>query len=436
MNTRREFLEQSTVALAAASAMVHTSSEARAAEGRTITMAGIGCGGQGTSLIKTFAEMPDVKLAYVCDPDEARAAKAADAVKERQSPQTVSDLRRVLDDPKVEAVTVATPDHWHAPATILALEAGKHVYVEKPCSHNIREGRLMVEAAERTKKVVQVGTQSRSTPFIREVFAKLQGGIIGEIVVAKAWNSQRRKDIGHLQPSEAPGGFDYDLWIGPAPMVPFQANRQHYNWHWWYDFGTGDAGNDGVHELDVARWGLGVDVHPSRVAAIGGKYGFDDDQQFSDTLYTAFDYPSDGAVGHKKQLIFEMRIWSPYKQEGYDNGCAFYGTNGMLLLGKNGGYKLFGPGSKLLEEADGKVDTQAHRRNFIDCILNGNKPNADILTGHLSATLCHLANIAARTGRTLQFDPAKEEIVGDAEAAALVGRTYREGHWAVPKLSS
>ncbi|MBL9084069.1 MAG: Gfo/Idh/MocA family oxidoreductase [Planctomycetales bacterium] len=434
MSTRREFLERSGVALAAASTMVHTSTPAQAAEGQSVTLASIGVGGQGSSLLKTFADMPDVKVAYVCDPDEARAAKAAESIKDKQSPQTLADLRRVLDDPKVDAVVVATPDHWHGPATLLALAAGKHVYVEKPCSHNIREGRLMVEAAERAKKVVQVGTQSRSTGYIRDIFAKLHGGIIGEIVVAKAWNSQRRKDIGHLQPSEAPAGFDHDLWIGPAPMQPFQANRQHYNWHWWYDFGTGDAGNDGVHELDVARWGLGVDGHPSRVAAIGGKYGFDDDQQFPDTLYTSFDYPGNGSVGQKKQLIFEMRIWSPYKQEGFDNGCAFYGREGMLLLGKNGGYKLFGPGSKLIEEQTGKVDTQAHRRNFIDCIYSGAKPNADILTGHVSATLCHLANIAARVGRSLEFDPAKEEIVGDVEAQKLVGRTYREGHWAVPKV--
>ncbi|MBL9091265.1 MAG: Gfo/Idh/MocA family oxidoreductase [Planctomycetaceae bacterium] len=433
MSTRREFLERSALSVAAAAAMSHSSSPAEAAEGRTVTLGAIGVGGQGTNLLKTFAAMPDVKIAYICDPDEARAAKAREAVADRHSPQVVTDLRRVLDDKSVEAVVVATPDHWHGPAAILALDAGKHVYVEKPCSHNIREGRLMVEAAERNKKVVQVGTQARSTPFIRDAFAKLRSGVIGEIVVAKAWNSQQRKNIGHLQPSAPPAGFDYDLWTGPAPLAPYQENRHHYNWHWWYDFGTGDAGNDGVHELDVVRWGLGVDVHPAHVVSLGGKYGFDDDQQFSDTLYTAFDYPGDGAVGHKKQLIFEMRIWSPYRQEGHENGCAFYGTDGLMVLGKGGGYALYGKRNKLIEEVTGGVDSQGHRRNFIDCILNGGTPNADILTGHLSATLCHLANIAARTGRALQFDGAKEQIVGDEEANKLVGRTYRADHWAVPK---
>ncbi len=429
---RRGFLRRSATAAVAASALVHSSVEARAREVRKLRLGAIGCGGQGTSLLKTFAQMPDVELAYVCDPDDARGAKAAEAVKGHAEPKVVRDLRTILDDASIDAVTVATPDHWHGPATLLALAAGKHVYVEKPCSHNLREGRLMVAAAAATGRVVQVGTQARSTAFIAQVFDKLRQGAIGEVLVAKAWNSQRRKDIGRMQPSVAPAGFDYDLWVGPAPMVPFQANRHHYTWHWWYDFGTGDGGNDGVHEIDVARWGLGVDTHPARITALGGKLGFDDDQQFPDTQYAVFQWDaSQGAAA--KQLIFEMRIWSPYRQEGYENGCAFYGRDGMLLLGKGEGYKLFGPKNKLIEEQSGTVDTQAHRRNFIDCVLSGATPNADITVGHLSASLCHLANIATRTGRTLRFDGAKEQVVADDEANALIRRTYREGHWAVPK---
>ena len=332
---RRTFIKQTALSAVAASTLVHTSREARAAEGRKIRMGAIGCGGQGTSLLKTFAAMPDVELAYVCDPDDARGQKAAEAVKEHAKPQVVRDLRQILDDKSIDAVTVATPDHWHGPAALLALEAGKHVYVEKPCSHNIREGRLMIEAAAKAGRVVQVGTQARSTAYIGEVFEKLKQGVIGEVLVAKAWNSQRRKDIGHMQPSEAPGGFDYDLWVGPAPMVPFQANRHHYTWHWWYDFGTGDGGNDGVHEIDVARWGLGVDEHPSRATALGGKLGFNDDQQFPDTQYAVFhwDAPQGGTA---KELVFEMRIWSPYRQDGFENGCAFYGREGVPHLGRSG----------------------------------------------------------------------------------------------------
>ena len=263
-------------------------------------------------------------------------------------------MRHVLDDKSVDAVWIATPDHWHAPATILACDAGKHVYVEKPCSHNIREGRLMIEAARRNKRVVQVGTQSRSTAHVRQAMEKLHAGAIGDVLVSKAWNSQLRRSIGHAQPSDPPSTLDYDLWTGPAPLVPYQANLLPGIWRWWYDFGCGDMGNDGVHDIDIACWGLGVDTHPSSIVALGGKYFFDDDQQFPDTQYVVFEYPGDGKVGHKRQLIFEQRIWSPYVQEGYENGNAFYGTKGMMLLGKRGGYKIFGPRNKLIEEVYGR----------------------------------------------------------------------------------
>jgi predicted dehydrogenase len=403
--------------------------------GERIVFAGIGCGGQGRHLIGSFASQPDVELAYVCDPDSERAKEAARLVEERgqKRPQVVADLRRVLDDKRVQAVTIATPDHWHAPAAILACEAGKHVYVEKPCSHNIREGRLLVEAARRTNRVVQVGTQSRSAPHVVKAMELLRQGAIGEVLVAKAWNSQLRGNIGHAQPSEAPGGVDYDLWVGPAPMVPFQANRFHYGWHWWYDFGTGDMGNDGVHDIDIARWGLGVQTHPARVAAIGGKYFFDDDQQFPDTQYVAFEYPGDGAVGQRRELIFEMRIWSPYTQEGHENGNAFYGTKGLMVLGKRSGWQLFGPKNERREAMRANGLGEPHHRNFIDCIRSGQRPNADVEIGHLSATLCHLGNIACRVGRQLTFDPRQERIVGDDEADRLTARTYRDGHWAVPR---
>ncbi|MHC5544763.1 Gfo/Idh/MocA family protein, partial [Singulisphaera rosea] len=264
-------------------------------------------------------------------------------------------------------------------------DAGKHVYVEKPCSHNIREGRLMLEAARRNKRVMQVGMQSRSSETVRQGIQLLRDGAIGDVLVAKAWNSQKRKDIGRAQPSTPPEGLDYDLWIGPAPMVPYQANRLHYNWHWWYAFGTGDMGNDGVHELDIARWGLGVEDPPATVAAIGGKYAFDDDQQFPDTQYVVFEFPGDGRVGHKKQLVFEQRIWSPYPEHGAENGNAFYGTKGMMILTKNEGWTIAGGAS-----AKGAVSVASNHQNFLDCIRNGGTPNADIEVGHRSATLCHL----------------------------------------------
>jgi predicted dehydrogenase len=440
---RRDFLKQASLG-AVAMAATQLSGSARAedqpatpaiAAQNKIVMGWIGCGGQAKNLLRVFVEQPDVAVTFVCDPEASRAAEAAQIVESAQgnAPRIVSDMREVLDDKSVDAVCVATPDHWHGPATILACDAGKHVYVEKPCSHNIREGRLMIDAARRNKRVVQVGTQSRSSPAVIEAIELLRTGAIGDILVAKVWNSQRRRDIGHGSPGPQPDGFDYDLWVGPAPMVPFQANRIHYGWHWWYDFGTGDMGNDGVHDIDIGRWGLGVDTHPSVVTASGGKFYFDDDQQFPDTQYVVFDYPGDGQFGHRKQLIYEQRIWSPYRQESYENGNAFYGTEGMLLLGKGDGWKLFGPKNQLRQSQEKSGMGLPHYRDFLAAIREDQRPHADIEIAHLSTALCHLGNIATRLGQTLHFDPQTEQFAGNAPANALVRRPYRDGHWAVPK---
>lgn len=436
MNTtpRRDFIMQS-VTVAAATAALPSLIKSKAADASDkITLGVIGPGGMGSNLLQSFAGLNDVQIAYVCDPDENRmlqAAASAEKISGRK-PATAKDMRRIFDDKSVDAVIIATPDHWHAPATILACEAGKHVYVEKPCSHNVREGRLMVEAARRTNKIVQVGTQSRSTEHVRRAMDLLHNGIIGEVLSAKVWNSQRRSNIGRARPSEPPAHLDYDLWIGPAPMVPYQSNLLPGIWRWWHAFGTGDMGNDGVHDLDIGRWGLGVDQHPTRIAALGGKYFFDDDQQFPDTQTVLFEFEG-GKVKGKRQLIFEQRIWSPYVQEGYENGNAFYGTKGMLVLGKSGGWQVFGERNQPGEKMSGHPDGPAHHRNFLECIRSGRKPNADIEIGHLSASLCHLGNIATRIGRTLEFDPSEERIKNDNEAHKLIRREYRSGHWAAPK---
>jgi predicted dehydrogenase len=346
----------------------------------------------------------------------------------------VTDLRRVLDDGSVDAVVIATPDHWHAPASILALDSGKHVYVEKPCCHNIREGRLMAEACRRNGKQLQVGTQSRSTTFVKEAIDRVHGGEIGEVLVAKAWNSQRRGSIGKASPSAPPDHLDFDLWIGPAPAVPYRQNLLHSTWRWFYDFGCGDIGNDGVHDIDVALWGLDVDSDPTKATCFGGKYFFDDDQQFSDTQYAIFEYPPKDGQSRPRQLIFEQRIWSPYVQEGYENGAAFYGTSGLLILGHSVGWRLYGPRNELRAEGSGSADLAAHHQNFLDCIRGDqSQTNADIAAGVRSATIVHLANIAARVGRVVRFDPVHGRCPDDPQADALVGRTYRPGHWAVPE---
>lgn len=421
-----------------ATALAFSGTRTKADNERRVKIGLIGAGGMGGNHLRALAARPDVELAYVCDVDSERLTEGASIVEKGagKAPKPVSDLRRLLDDTSVEAVWIATPDHWHAPASILALDAGKHVYVEKPCCHNIREGRLMAQAVARSGKHLQVGTQSRSTAVVREAIERVHGGEIGEVLVAKAWNSQLRRSIGKSKPSQAPTQLDYDLWIGPAPMVPYRSNLLPGIWRWWYDFGCGDIGNDGVHDIDVACWGLGVDSHPSRVACLGGKSFFDDDQQFPDTQYAVFEYPNAAGTGKAKQLIFEQRIWSPYVQEGYENGAAFYGTKGVLIIGHSVGWTLYGPRNKKIAERTGPADLAAHHTNFLDCVRGTSKTtNADVLAGHRSAALVHLANIAARTGRVLHFDPRSETIAGDQEAGALVGRQYREGHWAVPRQS-
>ncbi|HUG90347.1 MAG TPA: Gfo/Idh/MocA family oxidoreductase, partial [Planctomycetaceae bacterium] len=258
-HTRRTFLKHS--GLAAAAWAVHASAtSASAASEQKMGVAVIGTGGMGSAHVQHLARRGDARVAYVCDVDRQRLDTAAKEVESisGQAPRAVGDLRRVLDAPEVEAVFIATPDHWHTPAALLALDAGKHVYVEKPCCHNVREGRLLVDAAERTGKLVQVGTQSRSTAFVRDAIERVHGGEIGEVLVAKAWNSQLRRSIGKSQPAEPPDYLDFDAWLGPAPETAYRPNLLPGVWRWWYDFGCGDIGNDGVHDIDVACWGLGV----------------------------------------------------------------------------------------------------------------------------------------------------------------------------------
>ena len=409
---------------------------ARGADRDRIAVGVIGTGGMGTSHVKNLAARDDVEIVWLCDVDSNRLATAKGIVESAtgRAPKTTGDLRHVLDDANVAAVFIATPDHWHVPAAILALDAGKHVYVEKPCCHNIREGRLMADAVKRTGKLLQVGTQSRSTDCVAEGIQRIREGEIGEILVAKAWNSQRRGSIGKTKPSTPPAHLDFDTWVGPAPMVPYRSNMLPSIWRWWYDFGCGDIGNDGVHDIDVALWGLGVETHPERVTCFGGKYFFDDDQQFPDTQYAAFEYPVDKATGRPRQLIFEQRIWSPYTQDGYENGAAFYGTKGALIMGHTVGWRLYGPRDKLIAERKGRADLVAHHTNFLDNVRgDGKSLNADVHVGHRSAAIVHLANIAARTGSILEFDPERERIVGNEKADQLVARCYRKGHWAIPR---
>jgi predicted dehydrogenase len=408
---RRQFL--TTAAAGTLSAL----SAARAADkpNDKVTLAFMGVNGRGRDLLRGFSAFADVEIAYVCDPDENVIPVALKAIDpgHKTTPKVEKDIRRVLADKDVTALVVAAPDHWHALATVWACQAGKHVYVEKPISHNLVEGRRMVEAARKYDRVVQVGTQRRSAPHSQSALEFIRSGKLGKVPFAQAWIAGARKSIGRKPDEAVPHGVDYDLWLGPAPERPFNPNRFHYNWHWNWDYGTGELGNNGIHGLDLARCLLGVDA-PARITCGGGKYFFDDDQQTPDTQVATFDF--DGCC-----LTWEHRIWSRTGAEGESFGVALYGENGTLLFDGKGWHVIDGAEAS---DKSGEMQ-QAHLRNFLDCIKEHRKPNADIEEGHRSTRLCHLGNIAWRTGRTLRFD-ARTETVDDADANKLLGRTYRK----------
>jgi predicted dehydrogenase len=419
---RRYFLGSSAAALTAGAKSVAASDR--------VNIAIIGLKGRGRALAGSFATVPGVSIEAVVDVDSTVLAQVSAGIGKQtgKTPKTYADLRRVLDDKSIDAVAIATPDHWHAPAAILACDAGKDVYLEKPCAHNAREARLVVAAARRNKRIVQHGTQARSRPTTQRAMEMIHSGKIGRVLMAKAWNVQLRKNIGHRQDTPVPAGVDYDTWIGPAPALPFNENRFHYTWHWHWNYGTGDAGNDGAHQIDQARWALGVD-HPQEVSGSAARLFFDDDQQTPDTMTITFSYPG-------KMLIFEMRIWNPYAMGGVENGVAVYGSDGMVEIGKSdrvNGYRVFDRAGKLVHKEEEQV-SDTHTHNFIDCVRSRQAPTAEIEIGRLSALHCHLANIVARTGRGFRYDARTESIPADQEANALLGRTYRS-HWSTPKIS-
>ena len=431
--SRRMFLKRSAATVVAATALGGAAVHAGGAANDKLVVGLIGCGGRGLADAGRFRATPNVELAYVCDVDETRRYEAAKNLGVKPG-GAVGDLRRILDDKSVDVVIVATPDHWHSPASILACDAGKHVYVEKPISHNIREGRLLVEASERNQVRVQHGIQSRSTQMMIDAVKLLRQGVIGNLTVAKCWNIQRRGALPAGMDTTPPAGLDYENWIGPATMIPYRTNRVHHRWTMWHHFGVGEIGNDGVHDIDYARWGLGVETHPSRVVAVGGKFVLNDEQEFPDTQQVTYEYPGDGAPGSRRLLIYEQRLWSTNYPYNCDSGAEFYGTSGQMFLSRRGKIQVLADRNKPIEVAikPGAQDDAAHVVNLCDAIRTGVPLNGDALTGHLTTSLCHLGNIATRVGRSLNFDPATEQIVGDAEANALVRREYRE-HWGTPR---
>jgi predicted dehydrogenase len=419
--TRRDFLKQTTMAGAGLATLgTATAFRAGASPNDRLVLGIMGCNGRGMAHIAEHLAVPNVEIGYVCDVDSRAVEKGVAAVAKKQSrkPQGVKDFRRMLEDKSVDAISIAAPNHWHAPATILACAAGKHVYVEKPGSHNPHEAQLMVAAARKHNRVVQMGNQRRSWPSIIEAMDALHQGELGKLFFARAWYTNRRGSIGRGKPVPVPEWLDYALWQGPALERPFKDNVIHYNWHWFWHWGSGELGNNGVHALDLARWGLRVEA-PTRVTCGGNRYHFQDDQETPDIYITTFDF---GHCG----VVWEGQSCDPRGFEGAGFGVNFHGENGTMAMAGDE-CKIYDLNSKLVREIKGRRNDTLHFANFADGIRDGKKLNAAIEDGQKSTMLCHLGNIAWRTGHTINYEPAAGKIVGDREAAALCRREYRKG---------
>ena len=419
---RRQFLGNTarTAAVGAAATMATSAMAQSENSSQEEVVVGVMGLSRGRALAERFARHSGVTIKYVCDVDETRAASAAKSVAgiAKTAPQPVGDFRKILDDAEVDALICAAPNHWHGPATILACSAGKHVYVEKPCSHNPWEGEMMIEAARKNRCAVQVGTQRRSGPKFREIIAELQDGIIGRVYHSRSWYANIRGPIGVGKPEPVPSNIDFELWQGPAPRTPWMSNRVHYNWHWFWQWGNGELGNNGVHTLDVARWGLGVD-YPIRVTSSGGRYRYEDDQQTPDTHIANFDFDD------RKSISWQGLSCNRHKMPF----VVFYGEKGTAELDANGGYVIYDERDKEIKKETGDRGDDAHVENFLTAIRTDSplSLNAEIAEGHKSTLLCHLGNIAHRVGRLVNCDPTNGHVVGDDEAAALWKRDYEPG---------
>ena len=428
---RRHFLLGTTAVLAGGAIRVHASPN------DTMRVAVVGCGGRGTDHVNGWSKLANVEVAALCDVD---ASHLGDKLKRLETlgkpkPATYVDVRRLLEDKSIDAVSIATPNHWHTLMTIWACQAGKDVYVEKPCSHNVFESKQIVAAARKYDRIVQQGSQSRSSTALQDAVARMRAGELGDVYMARGLCYKWRDTIGRAPVSAVPAGVDYDLWTGPAAKRQFTKNRFHYNWHWFWDTGNGDLGNQGIHEVDIARWGLGV-THPTKVSAIGGKFMFDDDQETPNTISASYEFDVDGK---KKMMTFEVRHWiSPHEagingeKPGNTIGNQFYGSKGYLVIDNyNKYYSFMGR-----DQTPGPTATKRdeHWANFIGAVRSRKRQDltAEIEEGALSCNLMHLANISYRVGRTLHWDAKTLTVIDDPEANKMLTRDYRVPY-VVPK---
>lgn len=414
MQPRRSFLAGTSTA-AIVSAMA---TQSRASKSKEVRVGVMGLS-RGQALALDLASQSNVTVAWVCDVDSKRldSSRRQLEAKSGSPPKETKDFRDILADDTVDALVCAAPNHWHGPATIMAVKAGKHVYVEKPCSHNPQEGVWMVEASQKYDRLVQMGTQRRSSPGTQAAMKALQGGEIGDVLSARCFYTNLRTSIGIGIEKEPPAHLDFALWQGPAPHRPYKDNVVPYNWHWHWHYGGGELANNGVHALDLCRWGLGVD-YPTQVISSGGRYWYEDDQETPDAQTACFEF----AAG--KRITWQAHSCNKH---GVNAFCEFFGTKGSLELDADGQFRVYGRDDKLIRKGeDSGAGQKEHLQNFVDAIRSGQAGdlNQPILEGHKSTLLCHLGNIAYRTGRTLRCDNTTGEILDDVEAAEYWQREY------------
>jgi predicted dehydrogenase len=434
MVTRREFLD--TLAVGAAGLAINATAKSYGqivGSNDRLNFAVIGLNGRAYAHLSSLKANKDAaRISHVCDVDSVILKKFADSVEHElgYAPATDKDFRNILQLKEVDAITIATPDHWHAPMAIAGLEAGKHVYVEKPCSHNPAEGAMLVQAQQKYQKVAQMGIQQRSSPHTIQIVDKIHNGLIGRPYFAKCWYSNVRKSIGTGKEVAVPPQLDWDLWQGPAPRRPYKDNIHPYNWHWFRNWGTGEALNNGTHEVDICRWALGVD-YPRRITSSGGRYHFKDDWQFYDTLITSYDYED-------KLIAWENKSCQGMKYFNRDRGSEIMGTEGAVVVDRDG-YQVYDlKGNKTDAFDTGKATsssdltgrdsmTDAHFANFIAAIRQGEKLNAPVSVGNVAVTMLQLSNIAWEVNRELEIDAGDGHILHDPEALSMWGRTYEKG---------
>lgn len=430
---RRKFLKDTAIATAGIT-ILNFPVFGKNAPSNKVQLAVMGVNGRGSYLAKCYSQLENVEVAYLCDVEDGAIKNGYKALADaKRKPALVKDIRELVKKTDFDALVVGAPDHWHAPAALLGVANGKHVYVEKPCGHNPHEGELLAQAMPKHNKLIQMGNQRRSFPTVIEAVKEVRSGIIGKPYLGKSWYTNNRKSIGTGKIIPVPSTLDFELWQGPAPRTAYKSNIVHYNWHWFWQWGTGEACNNGTHEIDVCRWFLDANF-PTKVTSAGGRYAFKDDWQTPDTQIASFEF------GNDKAITWESRSCNNFPVEGSDRGCVIYGESGTVVYDGGAGFKFYDEGKKLIKEikSDVKADSTNllsstgnldlfHFQNFVDSVREKVKLNSPVTEAYKSILLCHLANISQRTGETIHCNPTNGHILNNSNANKLWSRNYESG---------